>query len=53
MAKPRASTDGLSRMKAREILRHGEVHGKALTGRQRRFMGARAGGAPMKKGRKK
>ena len=38
----------LSRTKAKEILRHGEVHGKKLTSKQRRFMGARAGGAPVK-----
>lgn len=40
---------GLSRSKAAEILHHGEVHGKPLTDRQRRFMawvahGKRVGG---------
>lgn len=52
MPKPRASSSGLSRMKAREILHHGEVHGKALTGRQRRYMGARASGQPVKRGKR-
>lgn len=49
MAKPRASSSHLSAMKAREILHDGTVHGKKLTPRQRRFMGARASGKPMKK----
>lgn len=35
--------------KAKEILRDGTVHGQKLTPKQRRFMGARAGGAPVKK----
>lgn len=43
---------GPSQEKAKEILRHGEVRGKKLTPRQRRFMGARAGGAPVKKPRR-
>ncbi len=34
--------------KAREILRHGEVHGHPLTERQRKFFGAIAGGAKVK-----
>jgi len=38
-----------SPQKALKILRHGSVHGKKLTPRARRFMGARAGGAPAKK----
>lgn len=33
----------LSPQKARKILRHGKVHGKKLTAKQRKFMGARAG----------
>ena len=38
----------LSKQKAKEILKHGEVRGRKLTPKQRRFMGARAGGAPVK-----
>jgi hypothetical protein len=34
----------VSKAKARKILRHGKVHGKKLTGKQRRMFGARAGG---------
>lgn len=37
--------------KAKEILRDGTVHGKPLTAAQKRFMGARAGGAPARKGK--
>jgi len=44
---------GPSPKKAKEILRHGEVRGKKLSPRQKRFMGARAGGAPPKKGKRK
>ena len=33
---------GLSKAKAKKILRHGEVRGKKLTPKQRRFMGARS-----------
>jgi len=44
----------LTKRKARKILRHGTVHGKPLTAKQKRFMGARAGGAPVRqKGRRK
>jgi len=39
----------LTRAKAKKILRHGKVRGKKLTPKQKRFMGARAGGAPVKK----
>ena len=39
----------LSKHKARKILRHGKVHGKRLTPKQKRFMGARASGAPVKR----
>lgn len=35
----------VSRTKAREILHDGTVHGHALTGKQRRYMGWIAGGA--------
>lgn len=44
----RHGTHGLSRMKARTILRHGSVRGRPLTRRQRGFLGARAGGVPVK-----
>ena len=30
--------------KAKEILRHGEVHNKPITGKQKRFLGFIAGG---------
>jgi hypothetical protein len=42
----------ISKEKAKKILSHGEVRGHPLTTKQRKFMGARAGGSPMK-GRKK
>jgi hypothetical protein len=42
----------LSRAKAKEILKDGTVHGKKLTAKQKRFFGARAGGAPAKRKRK-
>lgn len=44
---------GPSKAKAREILSDGTVHGKPLTARQRRFMGARASGKPMRRGRRR
>ena len=44
---------GISQEKAKKILRDDEVQGHRLTPRQRRFMGARAGGAPPKKGKGK
>jgi len=40
---------GPTSTKSRKILRHGSVRGKALTGKQKRFLGARAGGAKRKK----
>ena len=43
----------LSKAKARKILRHGEVKGHKLTAKQKRLMGARAGGAPVRRKRKK
>ena len=43
----------VSKAKAKEILEHGTVHGKALTKKQKGFFGARAGGAPVKRGRSK
>ena len=39
----------ITRHKARKILKHGTVHGKPLTERQRKFMGARAAGLRRKK----
>ena len=39
--------------KAREILRHGEVKGHPLTEPQKDYFGSRAGGAPVKKGKKR
>lgn len=48
MPKSRAHKGELSKAKAREILHHGTVHGKKLTPRQRRYMGARASGKAKK-----
>ena len=39
----------VSMEKAKEIMRHGEVHGQPLSKKQRGFFGARAGGAPVKR----
>jgi hypothetical protein len=39
----------LTKSKARKILKHGKVRGKKLTARQRRFMGARASGQPVRR----
>lgn len=39
---------GPSRAKAKEMLRHGEVHGKPLTGKQKGYFGAIAGGKARK-----
>ena len=39
---------GPSRAKAKEMLSHGEVGGKALTGKQKGFFGALAGGSKMR-----
>lgn len=36
--------------KAKEILRHGTVRGRNLTEKQKGFFGARAGGAPVRRG---
>lgn len=46
---PRGKHKTVTKKKAREILRHGKVHGKPLTKKQRGFMGARAGGAPVRR----
>jgi hypothetical protein len=43
---------GVSQRKAKKILRHGSVRGKALTKPQRGFFGARAGGQPVKRKRR-
>ena len=43
----------ITKAKARKILRHGEIGGKKLTKRQRGFFGARAGGVPVRRKRKK
>lgn len=43
------STGSVSKSKAKEILRHGSVRGHKLTGKQKRFFGARAGGARRKR----
>lgn len=42
----------ISRAKAKKILKEGVARGKKLTPKQKRFFGARAGGAPIKKKRK-
>lgn len=39
----------LTKAKAKEILRHGEVRGKKLTKKQKGFFGARAGGQKIRK----
>jgi hypothetical protein len=39
----------LTKAKARKILRHGRVHGKKLTKKQRGFFGARAAGKRKRK----
>ncbi len=39
----------VTQSKAKEILRHGAVRGHRLTPAQKRFFGARAGGAPKKR----
>ncbi len=39
----------LTKAKAKKILRDGSVRGKKLTGKQKKFFGARAGGAKRRK----
>ena len=39
----------LTRAKAKKILKHGSVHGKKLTKKQKGFFGARAGGQKLRK----
>ncbi len=41
----------LTVVKAKKILKHGSVRGHKLTAKQKGFMGARAGGAPVKRKR--
>lgn len=43
----------LTRAKARKILRDKTIRGKRLTAKQKRFFGARAGGAPIRRKRRK
>lgn len=43
----------LTKKKAKKILRDGEVRGRKLTKKQRGFFGARAGGQPIKRKKKK
>ena len=43
--------EGISKEKAKKMLKEGTAHGKALTGKQKRALGARAGGnRPKRKG---
>ena len=39
----------VTKKKAKAILRHGSVRGHKLTPKARRFFGARAGGAPVRR----
>jgi hypothetical protein len=48
MAKKHSLESLLKPAKAKEILHHGKVHGKALTPKQRRYMGAVASGKARK-----
>ena len=43
----------VSKAKAKKILKEGIIRGKKLTPKQKRFFGARAGGAPVKRKAKK
>lgn len=43
----------LTKKKAKKILRHGKVRGKKLTKKQRGFFGVRAGGAPVRRKKRK
>lgn len=42
----------LTKAKAKKILKDGTVRGHKLTKKQKKFFGARAGGAPIKRKRK-
>ena len=48
----KGSYKGLTQEKAKEIVKHGEVHGQPLTEKQKGFFGARAGGAKPTRGPK-
>lgn len=43
----------ITKAKAKKILSDGKVRGKALTKKQKAFMGARVGGQPVKRKRKR
>ena len=43
----------ITKAKAKKILRDKRIRGKKLTKKQRGFFGARAGGAPIKRKRKR
>ena len=43
---------GITKTKAKKILKHGEVRGKKLTKPQKGFFGARAGGLPVRRKKK-
>lgn len=49
----RAKSKGPSPAKAKKILHHGSVKGHKLTSKQRRFMGARASGQPVRRAKAK
>ena len=49
---PKGAHPTVTKKKAREILRHGEIGGKPLTKRQKDYFGDRAGGQPEKPARK-
>lgn len=55
MAKPRIAeaAHSLTPSKAKKIMEDGMVKGNPLTGKQKGYFGARAGGAPVKPGKKK
>ena len=44
---------GVTKKKAKKILKHGKVRGKPLTKKQKGFFGARAGGAPVRRKKKR
>lgn len=43
----------ITKAKAKKILRHGEVRGRKLTKKQKGFFGARAGGMPVRRKRRR
>ena len=48
MTRNKHKQKNLTKEKAKTILHDGTVHGKPLTAKQRKFMGARASGQPMR-----